>query len=417
MSTYRAPVLSALLILTLVAGCGSAGGGGSATQIGISPPAPSSNAIAAPAQNVLAIAVNSGPAGYSYVNLPYATVTVCMPGSSSNCRTIDNVLVDTGSVGLRILSSALSPSLSLPEKTDSNGDPVAECTQFAGGFSWGPVKFADVRIAGEHASSLAIQVIGEPGFAATPANCARTGAPLNTAHSLRANGVLGVGAFRQDCGKACTQSAFPEIYYVCPSSGCQATGLPLAEQLQNPVSKFAVNNNGIILELPSIADAGAANASGALVFGIGTQANNGLGSAAVLTLNPTTGTLTTVYNGRSIINSYFDSGSNAMYFEDSSIPACTSTRAAGCYCPAATQKLSAIVQGANGTSVAVDFGVANADALLLDNPGFSAYDKLASPTVSSYTFNWGLPFFYGRNVFVAIEGAQTPGGPGPYVAF
>lgn len=417
-STYRALILSAVLIL--VTGCGGAGGGGSGTDITSqlsAPPAPSTNSIAASAPNVLAVSVNSGPAGYSYVNLPYVTVIVCAPGSDSNCQAIDNVLVDTGSTGLRIVSSALSPSLSLAGKTDSGGNPLAECTQFAGGYSWGPVKLADVKIAGEQASSLAIQVIGDPGFAPTPANCAATGPPLNNAHSLRANGVLGVGTFRQDCGNACAQSASLGIYYVCPPTGCQSTRLPLAEQLQNPVSKFAVNNNGVILELPSIAAAGAEGASGALVFGIGTQANNRLGSASVLTLNPTTGMLTTLYKGRSISNSYFDSGTNAIYFQDSAIPACTGATAAGCYCPASTQDLTAVVQGTNGTGVEVNFSVANADALITDNPGFSAFDNLASPKASSLTFSWGLPFFYGRDVFVAIEGAHTPGGSGPYVAF
>jgi hypothetical protein len=32
-------------------------------------------------------------------------------------------------------------------------------------------------------------------------------------------------------------------------------------------------------------------------------------------------------------------------------------------------------------------------------------------------FDFGLPFFFGRSVFTAIEGASTPGGTGPYVAF
>jgi hypothetical protein len=30
---------------------------------------------------------------------------------------------------------------------------------------------------------------------------------------------------------------------------------------------------------------------------------------------------------------------------------------------------------------------------------------------------WGLPFFYGRAVYTAIDGRSTPGGNGPYYAF
>ena len=32
-------------------------------------------------------------------------------------------------------------------------------------------------------------------------------------------------------------------------------------------------------------------------------------------------------------------------------------------------------------------------------------------------FDWGLPFFFGRNVFTAIEDQVTPAGKGPFVAF
>jgi len=30
---------------------------------------------------------------------------------------------------------------------------------------------------------------------------------------------------------------------------------------------------------------------------------------------------------------------------------------------------------------------------------------------------FGLPFFYGRTVYTALDGATTPGGTGPYFAY
>lgn len=64
----------------------------------------------------------------------------------------------------------------------------------------------------------------------------------------------------------------------------------------------------------------------------------------------------------------------------------------------------------------MSFSVANADALLAN--GSAAYSNLGAPQWSSLTFDWGLPFFFGRHVFVAIEGANVQGAPsGPFVAF
>ena len=71
-----------------------------------------------PASNVVSVVVNGGPGGDS-VNTAYTTVTVCAPGSTTNCQTIDNIQVDTGSYGLRLLASALS--LTLPVTTAASG--------------------------------------------------------------------------------------------------------------------------------------------------------------------------------------------------------------------------------------------------------------------------------------------------------
>jgi hypothetical protein len=65
----------------------------------------------------------------------------------------------------------------------------------------------------------------------------------------------------------------------------------------------------------------------------------------------------------------------------------------------------------------VSFSVANADQLFAANPSFNAFNNLAVPSGDTTTFAWGLPFFFGRNVYTAIEGRSTPGGAGPYFAF
>jgi len=370
--------------------------------------------------NVQPITVNTGPAAGPPLNAPYidgafTSVTLCVPGSTTNCQTIGGILVDTGSSGLRVLSSVLTiPPL---QQTGSNGAPVVECLPFVDGFTWGPVQSVDMTIAGEHANSLPIQVIGSPNFSNIPASCSSSGPPENDLLSLGANGIVGVGSFAQDCGTACTlnDASNPGLYYTCPNTGCQITAESLANQVQNPVALFASDNNGVILELPSVSGS-ETSVSGSLIFGIGTQSNNALGSATVYTIDSTSGNFTTVYHGTTYTDaSFIDSGSNAIYFLDTNttgFPVCTDANF--WYCPSSTQSLSATNQGANGATGSVDFVVGNADTLTA-NAANAAVNGLAGP--NSGSFDWGLPFFFGRSVYTAIEGRSTPGGVGPYWAF
>lgn len=411
----RIPLLLARYgVLIALAGCGGGGGGGSPPST-VPASSGSSNTIAAAAENVQPISVDPGPG--NTLNILFTTVTVCAPGSTANCQTIDHVVVDTASTGLRIVASVLSPSLSLIPQKDASNNPIVECAQFAGGYSWGPVNVADVKIAGEQATSVPIQVIGDPAFTAVPSACSSTGPAHNSVQTLLANGILGVGVFRHDCGSACVQSASTGFYYACPTSGtaCQGITLPLDRQVQNPVALFANDNNGVIVQLPSIPATGAATVTGALVFGIGTRANNALGSATIFPVDPTTGTFTTVYKGQTLNRSFVDSGSNGLFFPDSTIPRCSTSTAF--YCPSATLNLSGTIQATNGTTATIDFAVANTNALLQSNPGSSAFNNLGGPSSLPRAFDWGLPFFFGRSVYTAFVGASTPQAAGPYIAF
>jgi len=370
----------------------------------------SSDSSSAPLMNFQSITVNAGPAN-NYFNGAFTSVTVCAPGQSA-CQTIDGILVDTGSTGLRVLASSLT--LSLPQQADATGAPIAECFQFLDGFTWGPVQTADVKMGGEQASSIPVQVIGTAGLPAIPAACANSGTPENTLDSLGANGVLGIGLFRQDCGAGCadTGSSNPGLYYACPSAGCHSIAQSLARQVLNPVWLFATDNNGVAIQLPSLPTGGSANASGMMVFGIGTQTNNALGSAKVLTVDAN-GDLLTSYGSQTYSGSYIDSGSNGIFFLDArttGLPLCT--QSTDFYCPASLSAQSATIRGINAVNSPVNFNVGNADAL---NGRFTAFSEVAGPNPGA--FAWGLSFFFGRTVFTAIEGQGTPGGVGPYFAF
>jgi len=374
--------------------------------------------------NVLAGIVDQGPAGLQvpYVNGMFVGVTFCQPGTS-NCQTVDHLLVDTGSVGVRILDSVLR--LALPVAHDGSGLALAECLPFVDSSSWGTVNIADIQMGAEAASSLAIHMIGEATYP-MPADC--TGIPANDLNGLGANGILGVGSLLNDCGADCTQPSIsrlnPGFYYGCSSAragGCQVTSVPIASQIANPVAMLPVDNNGVILQLPAIPSGGEPSVSGVVIFGIGTQPNNGLGGATVLALD-TYGYVETAFPaGGTQYTSYLDSGSNALYFLDdktTKIPLCAGNNNSF-YCPTSTVNLNATMSQGNVTSAQFTFGVANADELAANN---FAFDNFAGP-IQGYpdpaqpSFDWGLPFFFGRTVYNAIETRSTPSGVGPYVAF
>jgi hypothetical protein len=265
------------------------------------------------------------------------------------------------------------------------------------------VETADIQIAGEAASSVPVQIIGSSSFATPPADCSSRGTTEDSVETFGANGILGVGAFVQDDG----------FYYTCPQGTCAPIEPSLNEEVSNPVAFFATDNNGVVLELPSVPAAGASSLTGSLIFGIGTESNNALGTATVYTLDPDTGNLSITFNNSTFSSSFIDSGSNANYFVDSAINTCTS----GFFCPPSTLSLSATVTGINNASNSVSFSVANADDLFNGNTSGVAFNNLAAPESDTDSFDFGLPFFLGRNVFTAIADQSTPGGNGPYVAF
>ncbi len=405
--------LAALSMLAF--GCG----GGSSTSSSTSESSSSSPSNTT-TSNVQAITVNTGPASalgadFNYVDGAFTSVTVCVPGSATNCQTIGGILVDTGSSGLRILSSALT--VSLPQQTNSSGNPIAECAAFEDGITWGPVQTADVKIAGETASSLPIQVIGSSNFSTIPADCTGQGVPEDDLSDLGANGLLGIGQTIQDCGTDCvTSGPYSEgVYYACPSTGCADTTESLAQQVQNPVASFTTDNNGVIIELPAVSGA-EATVSGSMIFGIGTESNNGLGGATVFGTDAY-GDFSTTYQGTQYL-AFLDSGSNGIYFLDTS-----ATGILVCndftfwYCPASAQTISVVNNaqaGTNGASADASFTVGNAD-LLTNNLDNAAVNGLAGPAPD--LFDFGLPFFFGRSVYTAIDGKSTPGGTGPYTAY
>jgi Protein of unknown function (DUF3443) len=412
--------LASASVVLLAAACSGGNGGPSAA------PPPS-----------LTVTVDHGPGALATsdqaaANILYATITICTPGSTTQCQDVDHVQVDTGSTGLRLVHEALSGVVTPSPVVDArSGLPIFECAVFADGYTWGSVVRADVVLVGRRIPGLVLEVIGDPAAGTAPAGCSGGSGPdEGTVAALGANGILGVGVFLQDCGPFCAAqipSSGAAPYEVCSEAGtadasCRPTTVAIEQQVSNPVGLLPSENNGLQIQLPLPASPGAASVNGTLVLGLETSDANRLGSATLLPTDPGAGTLTTTYAGQSLDQSVIDSGSSGYYFPDSSIAVCAgSDPGNGFYCPNTAVSGNATIAGGNGAQSPVSFTVANANELFREGPSDSAFPDLAGPlpgsALSGRTFDWGLPFHFGRTVSILLEQRTAGGVNGPAMGF
>ena len=366
--------------------------------------------------NMAPVVIDSGPAGVGgIINVPFVSVTLCTPGTKT-CQTIDHVLLDTGSYGLRIIApGVLDPALALPAVTGPGGNPVGECAPFVSFVLWGSVHLADVKIAGETAHALPVQLATDAAFAGAPSGCNATPA---TVAALGANGVLGVGLFDRDCGAPCTTQANNGNYYECTSTSCIGTLMPLASQVANPVAAFAADNNGIALTMPAVPQGGASTLTGTLTFGIDTQANNRIDPSATVYAADSNGNFTTTYKNVQLSTSFLDSGSNGLFFSDSTIPLCSASSGfSGFYCPNGALLISAVNTSSVNGAASGPVSITIVSPQALDSSIRAAAIGGNVGRGFRTTFDWGMPFFFGRTVFAAFNGANTAHGTGPYWAY
>ncbi len=359
--------------------------------------------------NVLPITVNGSLCSInSYFNKPCVSVTICSPGTST-CQTIDDILLDTGSFGLRIFKQVLHVSLS-PVTVGSRS--IAECIQFGDGSSlWGPVQIASVILGNEPDVQVPIQVIDST-FGTPPPVCRNAD---QTPADARFNGILGVGLFTQDCGSRCTSLVRNGMYYSCIGLSCTSTSVSISHQVQNPVALLAQDNNGVVVKLPDIPSEGAPSVDGSLVFGISTKPNNTPFGAVAYSASPSGSFNTTLNQTNASYSGFIDTGSNGFFFSTSlsTLPFCISN--SSWFCPSSTQPLSATNSGATGSpSGKVSFDIANFESLTISSN--NVFDNIGGPGGFN-RFDWGLPFFFGRDVFVGFEGTSSTLGTGPYWAY
>lgn len=446
------PYLWVMVSISLTA-CGSSAQNQSATSGGGCPaansscttstgpnPIPTSGTSTVP----LYVADASTTGRYGYPNEPMVSVTICTPNhtSASQCQTISNILLDTGSFGLRVFGSAINSNVHLAQQTITvQGETMnlAECAAFGTGADWGSVKNADVLLGNQTATNIPIHVI-DIGFGQIPDGCAAL-CPDTDPCMASFNGILGVGPFTQDCGTNCDSSddsVNPGAYFGCDSTGCYdgysgncgsdgvcAVQVSTTQQVVNPVGQFASgHNNGVSLTLPSIsANGSSAVTSGTLTLGIGATSSvqvypadpNGMNDYNNLDFDTTFDGTLLGYQGTDGSLAFLDSGSNGIFFP-ANLPSCSDSQ--GFFCPGSTQDFNATMAGYQGTaSNSESFYIGNADSLF--GSGNSAFNNIGGP--ASGMFDWGLPFFFGHTIYVGLSGTtaniNSSSVTGPYWAF
>lgn len=400
-----------ILLIFLLSACGNLSGNSSNNgSSGANNPVCNLPTIAT-ASNVLPVQVGktSSLCGTN-INIPCTTVTVCTPGTNT-CQSISDILVDTGSSGLRVFSSVLTNVTPSPI-TDTSGNSIAECAQFGIGEDWGPLMSAGVQLGGENPVEIPIQVINTS-YATRPSACAN--ADDTPAHA-GFNGILGVGLFAEDCGSYCASHSNNGFYYSCTGSSCTEISYETTKQVQNPVAHLLTNHNGVILQFPSVSPIGASSVSGNLVLGIGTSTNNVPPDCSTSFQTSSDGNFMTQFNGTTYTHSFIDSGSNGLFFpQPTTLTTCSKgSPAEGFYCPTFLTNYTAVNLSADEShSNTVSFQIGNTEGLISN--GNLVFNNIGAP--ESGSFDWGFPFFLGKTIFVGIDGTPSSLGVGPYWAY
>jgi hypothetical protein len=342
------------------------------------------------------------------LNTAYTNIKICAPGNKTNCQVIDHVIVDTGSVGLRIASSVVNSKLlqAMPHVPTSGPQILTNCSVFASGQAlYGPVQTADVYIADKFAGNFPLQIFGKN--LTPPAGCGDASQPPGGVSDLGANGLVGVG-FKARAGGG---------YYSCNTDGSNCAPQDTNPSIATPnlVSKLQNDNNGLTIALNNIPDLGATvPVLGLLIFGVGTQADN----------TPPEGTIPLLADislivenntGRALI----DSGTPFVSVTGPQ-PLSSSCQIQSTFlCPppppdnTATIMLGLASNGASTPAYCVNYTVANADELITSLSDTAFNDLLNQGSSSGVPSILGLSVFFGRTMYFVFDGKQSPLGTGP----
>jgi hypothetical protein len=367
------------------------------------------------------------PVTVSKFNLPTVTITVCTPGGDQ-CKTIPNILLDSGSDGLRLFANTLPSGL---PKISSTSESLSICSTLGGGVSlWGPFVTGDVILGTERATGVPIQTI-DPGFSKAPDGCSNLAQGPESFFGL--NGILGIGGGLRDFSKI--SKAPTNGYYACTDDSCRkcpidqtlswntcGSGFPASPKDYNPIGFLPSDNNGWILQLPAPPEEGIASVTGTLTLGLGTRDNNAAPSTLTIFHIDSKGYLSVLFQD-TVYNAVLDTGTAEWLFPKplDGVSRCGDSGAlAELYCPATPQIFQATLFNNKVSpmiSKEIDFELENLHSLQSLGANTVSGLSLPSSSIVDGSFLLGMPFFLGRTVYYGLSGAQTPLGQGPFDAF
>jgi len=363
-------------------------GCGTATEIGNS--------------NLAPLYVDGGCMPQTNPNIAFTNIKICAPGSKTNCQVIDHVQVDTGSVGLRLSSSAVNSSLlqAMTKIPTSGGQILTGCAVFGdGSLLYGPIQTADVYIANKFVKSFPVQVTGQN----PPVAGCGVGGFQGPADK---NGLLGIAL----------ELSGSVIYYSCNTDGSNcAPTTPTTNASPNLVSKFQNDNNGVAIALSQILGSGSVDpVLGLLIFGIGTHANNTPPVGTVPLQANSSGFINLQIGSSTTIPAIIDSGTSVVFVPASDVPAMPQCNfALGLFCPSPDTDISLGLSSAGVTTPAINVRYTITDADTLVASGNLVADNDFAGDGGSGSAILGLSFFFGKTMYFVFAGQPSPLGTGP----
>ncbi len=223
------------------------------------------------------------------------------------------------------------------------------------------------------------------------------------------NGILGVAPFIND-----------EVseYFSCNTSSCSTQSIESNKKLANPIAFLAESYaNGVTFKFPTLGSNGATGAIGYAVFGVDTNSDNTFESSInIYPINIGTTCELFICMYTTLLNTFIqygflDTGSNFFYFDDSNI-----NNNNGYYNPNPTLTLYPINTAESNNKVATNINIANLDSLIYSTNN-TAFSNIGATIGFDGFLDYGLPFFFGKTVYICFNGKSCNGINGPYWAF